>query len=62
MREDDFLKWLEGSNIHPGFSEKAKTPFFFSFWARAAAKRIFAVLDCAYASHGLYSLPSFLLS
>ena len=35
----------------------ARMPLPLNFRARAVVKRMFAVLDCAYASQGLYSAP-----
>ena len=46
-----------GDNVRPGFRAKDKTPLLFSLLARAAVKRMLAVLDCAYASQALYFSP-----
>lgn len=43
--------------VRPGLSEKLKIPLLFNLSARAVVKRIFAVLDCAYASQALYFSP-----
>ena len=50
-----------GEYVRPGLRANDRTPLLFSLLARAAVKRMLAVLDCAYASQALYFSPCFAL-
>jgi hypothetical protein len=62
--QDDYVSTIKSFSIlqvamhalyvRLGHIEKDTTPFFSSFSVRATETKIVAVLDCAYATHGLY--------